>query len=98
LLAPALGRALSKQEKAFVDLLLKNGRINTWPSILALFSAMSDLNSDAKAFHVTSAYKLSKKEEDEIIKDLSDKYKSHFLTTSQQTPFLVYLTLCLALR
>jgi hypothetical protein len=24
----ALGRALSKQEKAFVDLLLKNGRIN----------------------------------------------------------------------
>jgi hypothetical protein len=25
---------------------------------------------------VTSAYKLSKKEEDEIIKDLSDKYKT----------------------
>lgn len=72
----ALGRALSKQEKAFVDLLLKNGRINALPSILALFSAMSDLNSDAKAFHVTSAYKLSKKEEDEIIKDLSDKYKT----------------------
>jgi F-type H+-transporting ATPase subunit delta len=37
---------------------------------------MSNLNSDAKAFHVTSAYKLSKKEEDEIIKDLSDKYKT----------------------
>jgi F0F1-type ATP synthase delta subunit len=35
----ALGRALSKQEKAFVDLLLKNGRINALPSILALFSA-----------------------------------------------------------
>jgi F0F1-type ATP synthase delta subunit len=30
----------------------------------------------SEAFHVTSAYKLSKKEEDEIIKDLSDKYKT----------------------
>jgi F-type H+-transporting ATPase subunit delta len=64
---------------------------------------------------VTSAYKLSKKEEDEIIKDLSDKYKTTVSIDIEidenlvggvvikegdkvQTPFLVYLTLCLALR
>ncbi|CAB5498658.1 ATP synthase delta chain (EC [Bathymodiolus thermophilus thioautotrophic gill symbiont] len=72
----ALDRALSKQEKTFIGLLLENDRINALPSILELFDAMSNLSSDAKAFHVISAYKLNKKEEDQIVKDLSDKYKT----------------------
>lgn len=74
--ASALGRDLSAQEEAFVGLLLENGRMNALPGILELFDSMSNLRSDAKAFHVISAYKLSKKEEDEIVKDLSDKYKT----------------------
>ncbi|HAO70107.1 MAG TPA: hypothetical protein DCQ65_00705, partial [Gammaproteobacteria bacterium] len=35
---------------------------------------MSNLSSDAKAFHVISAYKLSAAEEKQIVSDLSDKY------------------------
>ncbi len=72
----ALDRELSKQEKTFVDLLLKNNRINALPSILKLFNAMSNLSSNTKSFHVISAYKLSEKEKEEIIKNLSDKYKA----------------------
>lgn len=72
----ALGRGLNTQEKTFVGLLLDNDRIGALPNILELFDAMSNLRSDAKVFHVISAYKLNKKEEDEIIKDLSDKYKA----------------------
>ncbi|SFV79461.1 ATP synthase delta chain [hydrothermal vent metagenome] len=71
-----LGRALSTEETTFVSLLLDNGRISVLPSILELFDAMTNLSSDAKAFHVISAYKLSAKEEKQIVNDLSDKYKT----------------------
>ncbi len=71
-----LGRALSKQENSFVALLLDNGRIDALPSMLELFDAMSNLSSDAKAFHVVSAYKLSAAEEKQIVSDLSDKYNT----------------------
>jgi len=72
----ALGRALSKEETAFVNLLLENGRIVVLPSILELFDAKSNLDSDAKVFHVISAYKLSATEEKEITSNLSDKYNT----------------------
>jgi F-type H+-transporting ATPase subunit delta len=72
----ALDRALSKQENVFVTLLLDNGRISVLPNILTLFDALSNQNSDARTFHVISAYQLSKKEEDNIVKDLSDKYQT----------------------
>ena len=72
----ALGRALSKEETAFVNLLLENGRIVVLPSILELFDAKSNLDSDAKVFHVISAYRLSATEEKEIISNLSDKYNT----------------------
>ncbi len=71
-----LGRALNTNEINFVVLLLDNGRVNALPSILALFDAMTNLSSDAKAFHVTSAYKLSAKEVKQIVSDLSDKYNT----------------------
>ncbi len=71
-----LGRALSTEETTFVALLLDNGRVNALPSILALFDARINLISDAKTFHVISAYKLSAKEEKQIVSDLSDKYNT----------------------
>lgn len=71
-----LGRALNNEETSFVALLLDNGRIGALPSMLELFDAMNNLSSDAKAFHVISAYKLSAAEEKQIVKDLSDKYKT----------------------
>ena len=71
-----LGRALNNEETSFVALLLDNGRIGALPSMLELFDAMNNLSSDAKAFNVISAYKLSAAEEKQIVKDLSDKYKT----------------------
>ncbi len=71
-----LGRALSKQENSFVVLLLDNSRIDALPSMLELFDVMSNLSSDAKAFHVVSAYKLSTAEEKQIVSDLADKYNT----------------------
>jgi F-type H+-transporting ATPase subunit delta len=71
-----LGRAISKEETVFVTLLLDNGRISALPSMLESFDIMSNLSSDAKAFHVISAYKLSAAEEKQIVTDLSDKYSA----------------------
>lgn len=71
-----LGRSLNNKETSFVALLLDNSRIDALPSMLELFDTMNNLSSDAKAFNVISAYKLSAAEEKQIVKDLSDKYKT----------------------
>ncbi|SMN12096.1 ATP synthase delta chain [uncultured Candidatus Thioglobus sp.] len=72
----ALKRELTQKETTLINLLLKNDRISALPSILVLFDELSNLCSDAKAFQVTSAYKLSTKEEGQIVKDLSEKYNT----------------------
>ncbi len=72
----ALNRSLSKQEASFVSLLLKNGRMEALPAILELFETMTNLNGDTKTFHVVSAYELNKKEEGQIVSDLSNKYNT----------------------
>ena len=72
----SLDRALSKKEKAFIGLLLENGRLSVLPSILALFNAKTGLESDAKVFQITSAYQLSTEEEKKIVSDLADKYNT----------------------
>ncbi|SMN13296.1 ATP synthase delta chain [Bathymodiolus heckerae thiotrophic gill symbiont] len=72
----ALGRMLNRQEASFVNLLLENGRIRVLPDILDSFKVMANLGSDAKAFRVISAYKLSTTEEKQIVSDLSDKYNT----------------------
>ncbi len=72
----SLDRALSKKEKAFIGLLLENGRLSVLPSILALFNAKMGLESDAKVFQITSAYQLSTEEEKKIVSDLADKYNT----------------------
>ncbi len=74
--ASVLDRKLNKQESVFVSLLLDNGRINALPSILGLFDEMSNLSSDAKTFHVISAYELSETEKKNIVESLSDKFKT----------------------
>lgn len=76
LFSTILGRTLSKEENSFVALLLENDRVEALPSMLELFDTMSNLSSDAKAFHVLSAYKLSAEEEKQIVSDLSDKYNT----------------------
>ena len=72
LMKSIVGRALSAEEVAFVGLVLDNGRMSALPSILELFDTRVNLSSDAKAFHVVSAYKLSATEKKKIVSDLSD--------------------------
>lgn len=71
-----LGRNLSKQEGAFVQVLLDNARINVLPGIFQLFCETMDENTDAKTFGVTSAKKLTAKEQQQISDDLSGKYNA----------------------
>jgi len=72
----ALGRDLSKQEHAFVQLLLDNGRVNVLPGIFQLFCEAMDENTDAKTFSVTSAKKLTAQEKQQISDDLSGKHNA----------------------
>lgn len=72
-----LGKTLSREELSFVDLLLKNARINALPSICDLFAKMSNSSSDIQLFTVISAYQLSAKEQQQIVNDLSAKYNTN---------------------
>jgi len=76
LMKSIVGRALSAEEAAFVGLVLDNGRMSALPSILELFDTRVNLSSDAKAFHVVSAYRLSATEKKKIVSDLSERYKA----------------------
>jgi len=74
LLVSLLSRDLSNEESALVNILLENDRTAALPSILDLFEKSVNEISESKAFQVISAYKLSEKEEKQIVSDLSDKY------------------------
>ena len=77
LLASVMSRDLSDQEQAFVNILLENGRTLALPSILDLFEKSVNATSDSRTFQVISAYKLSDKEEKQIVSDLADKYAAN---------------------
>ncbi len=75
LLKLILNKVLTSQERAFLNLLLNNGRFAALPSILSLFESMINLSSDTKVFHIISAYPLSTEQKERIIADLSAKYQ-----------------------
>ncbi|MBE8189457.1 MAG: F0F1 ATP synthase subunit delta [Candidatus Thioglobus sp.] len=77
LFASVLKRSISAEEGAFVELLLENSRFSALPSILQLFTEMSNISSDSKAFEVVSAYELSRQQQQQLVGDLSKKYNSH---------------------
>ena len=71
-----LGRELEVKESAFLNLLLENDRTSALSDILALFEDQLNVLDDAKAFTVISAYKLSAKEEKQLVSDLTEKYNT----------------------
>ncbi len=76
LLEKATSRELSKQESAFVNLILNNGRTDALDSISSAFdSAISNANQ-SKSFQIVSAFELSEAEEKAIVDDLTSKHKT----------------------
>ena len=76
LVSSAMGQKLNEKEHSFLDLLLENDRTNALPGILSIFEDSLNAFDDAKAFTITSAYKLNAKEEKQLISDLSDQYQA----------------------
>ena len=76
LLEKVTSRELSKQESAFINLILNNGRTDAFGSIASAFdSAVSNANQ-SKSFQVVSAFKLTEAEEKAIVDDLTSKHKT----------------------
>ena len=76
LIAVASAKELSKQESAFIGLILKNDRSSAIESIVSSFEmAVSDSNQ-SKNFKVISAFELSEIEKNAIIDDLTSKHKT----------------------
>lgn len=76
LVASIANRKLSAKENEFLSLILDNDRTAVLPSILSLFENRLNAFDDAKVFFVTSAYKLTATEEENIVSDLSVKYNA----------------------
>ena len=67
---------MSKQESALINLVLNNGRTDSFGSISSAFeSAVSSANK-SKNFQVVSAYDLSEAEKKAIVDDLTSKHKT----------------------
>jgi len=76
LLEKATSRELSKQESAFINLILNNGRTEAFGSISVAFeSAVSNANQ-SKSFQVVSAFELTAAEKMAIVDDLTIKHKT----------------------
>ena len=76
LLEKVTSRELSKQESAFINLILNNGRTDAFGSISSAFeSAVSNANQ-SKSFQVVSAFELTEAEQKAIVDDLTSKHKT----------------------
>ena len=75
LLEKTTSRELSKQESAFINLILNNGRTDAFGSISSAFdSAVSNANR-SKNFQIVSAFELTETEEKAIVDDLKASTK-----------------------
>ena len=76
LIGKITSRELSKQESAFINLILNNDRSSVISSIADAFeSAVSNANK-SKNFKVISAFELSEAEQKAIVEDLTSKHKT----------------------
>ena len=76
LIGRATSKELSKQETAFINLILNNDRSAVISSISSAFeSAVSNANK-SKNFKVISAFELSEAEKNAILEDLTNKHKT----------------------
>ena len=76
LISRATEKDLSKQESAFINLILNNDRSSSISSIASAFeSAVSNANQ-SKSFKIISAFELSEAEHKAIVEDLTSKHKT----------------------
>ena len=76
LIGKITSKELSKQESAFINLILNNDRSSVIISIADAFeSAVSNANK-SKNFKVISAFELSEAEQKAIVEDLTSKHKT----------------------
>jgi len=67
---------LSKQETAFINLILNNDRSAAISSISNAFEAAVSNSNKSKNFKVISAFELSEAEQNAIVEDLTNKHKT----------------------
>ena len=88
LIARMTSKDLSKQEAAFINLVLNNDRSSAISSIANVFESTVSNANKSKNFKVISAYELSEDEQKAIVKDLTSKHKT---TVSVETEIDVTL-------
>ena len=88
LIARMTSKDLSKQESAFINLVLNNDRSSAISSIANAFESTVSNANKSKNFKVISAYELSEDEQKAIVKDLTSKHKT---TVSVETEIDVTL-------
>lgn len=88
LIAKMTSKDLSKQEVAFINLVLNNDRSSAISSIANAFESTVSNANKSKNFKVISAYELSEAEQQAIVKDLTSKHKT---TVSVETEIDVTL-------
>ena len=71
-----LGRGLTNQENAFLDILLRNNRSNALTDILALFEHKLNALEGTKSFAITSAYPLNKAQQQHLVDALANTHKA----------------------
>jgi len=76
LIARMTSKDLSKQEAAFINLVLNNDRSSAISSIANVFESTVSNANKSKNFKVISAYELSEDEQKAIVKDLTSKHKT----------------------
>lgn len=88
LIAKMTSKDLSKQEAAFINLVLNNDRSSAISSIANAFESTVSNANKSKNFKVISAYELSEAEQQAIVNDLTSKHKT---TVSVETEIDVAL-------
>ena len=88
LIAKMTSKDLSKQEAAFINLVLNNDRSSAISSIANAFESTVSNANKSKNFKVISAYELSEAEQQAIVNDLTSKHKT---TVSVETEIDVTL-------
>ena len=76
LLEKVTSRELSKQESAFINLILNNGRTDAFGSISSAFESSVSNSNQCKSFQVVSAFELTEAEQEAIVDDLTSKHKT----------------------
>ena len=76
LLEKVTSRELSEQESAFINLVLNNGRTESFGSISSAFESSVANANQSKSFQVVSAFELTEEEKKAIVDDLTSKHKT----------------------